>query len=294
MAVGFTEAKPMPYPAFKTANGFSRFAQGMIGFTPLSGWMANRVLRREIQKLVSGQLDTRLSLYSGSDLLGGKARGLRLNGKQILIDGWIPLQECQLETLEDAALFVSKDRRPILLKPLDLSLTATMAEADLNAMLNHNKAQKRLNPLTVLIPPFGKQTLTVLNPRVSFEGDRITLISLVSKQNQPADTALPVQVSGQLSAEKSRLNLRDLDLQISGFEPEELRELSQFIENYFSDIVNLNHIKVERHTVKVQIEQSEIVDGQLRLKARIHVEPQRKYLEKYVAAHGKQANSVKN
>ncbi len=256
--------------------------------------MANRVLRRGLQRQVSGKLDTHLSLYSGSDLLGGKARRLRFSGKQIVINGWIPLQECQLETLDASSLFVSKDRRPILLKPLDLLLTARMAEADVNAMLNNSQGQKRLNNLEVLIPPFGKQALDILNPRVSFEGDRITLVSQVNKHNQPAEKALPVQISGQLSAEKSRLSLRNLDLQVSGFEPEELRELSQFIENYFSEIVNLNQIKVERHTVKVQVEQSEIVDGQLQLKARIHVEPQRKYLEKYMATHGKKANSVKN
>jgi hypothetical protein len=284
----------MPYPVFKTANGFNRFAQRMTGFTPLSGWMANRILRRELQKQVSGKLDSHLSLYSGSDLLGGKARRIQIRGQQVVVNGLIPLQEFQLETLDSSSLFVSKDRRPILLKPLDLSLTARMAEADVNAMLNSRQGQKRLSNLEVMIPPFGKQALDVLNPKVSFEGERITLVSLVNKHNQPMENALPVQLSGQLSAEKSRLNLRNLDLQIGGFEQEELRELSQFIENYFSEIVNLNQIRVERHTVKVQVEQSEIVDGILQLKAKIHVEPQRKYLEKFSAAHGKKANSVKN
>ncbi len=294
LPMGFAESKPMPYPPFKTANGFTRFTQTMTGFTPLSGWMANCILQRELKKQVSGKLQSHLSLYSGSDLLRGKARRIEIRGHQVVLNGLIPLSEFQLETREDSPLFVSNDRRPILLKPLDLSLTARMTEADVNAMLNNRKGQTLLNNLVVVIPPFGKQALDVLNPKVNFEGDRITLVSLVNKHNQPVEKGLPVQISGQLSAENSRLNLKNMDLQVSGFELDELKEVSQLIENYFGEIVNLNHIKVERHTIKVQVEQTDIVDKQLQFKANIHVEPQRKYLEKYLSAHGKKANSTKN
>lgn len=294
LPVGFADAKPMPYPTFKTANGFSRLMQNVSGFTPLSGWMANRLLHRELQKLISGPVESRLSLYSGTDMLHGKVRRIHIRGTQVIVNELLPLQEFQLETLDDSPVFVSNDHRPILLKPLDLLLTARLREADVNTLLNSPQGQKRLNNLEVMIPPFGKQALDIVNPKVRFEAGRVTLIALVNKHAQPLENALPVQVSGELSSENSRLNLRNIDLQITGFEPEEVQELAQFIENYFGEVLNLNHIKVDRHTLKVQMEQSEITAGQLQLKAKIHMEPQRKYLEKYWTTHGKKANPPKN
>jgi hypothetical protein len=111
----------------------------------------------------------------------------------------------------------------------------------------------------------------------------------MNKHDQPIENGLPVSVSGKLAAKDARLNLTDLDLKIEGFEDTE--EIEQLVENYFSELVNLNHIKVERHRVKVAIEQSEVVDHQLLLQASVKIEPERKALEKYIAGQQKKGRS---
>lgn len=284
--------KKVAYPEFKTSSGFSRFIQGATGFTPLSGWMANRILRKELSKYVNGTVHSRLSLYSGGDLLAGKAKRIELSGQNIVLGEFVPLSDFQLSSVKDAPIYVSKSNRPILLKPIEFEMTACMSEADINQMLNSEKGKKMLTGMKVSIPPFGKQYLDIVNPTVLLEGERITIESIIGKHNQPIERGLPVKVSGKLSAERSRLSLADLDLQIEGFE--DTSEIEQLVEAYFSEIVNLNHLKVDLHKVKVSIKESDILDRQLRLKAIVQVEPERKALEKYIAQHEKKAASKKH
>lgn len=281
------EKTPMPYPEFKTASGFSRFVQGVSGFTPISGWLANRLLRKELAKFVKGHLHSRLRLYSGSDLLAGKARGITITGRDVLLDGFIPLSEFRLESVKDEPVYISKGRRPILLKPLHLKASARMTEADVNRMLTSEQGRNMLTNMKVSIPPFGPQYLDVLNPVVSLADDRLTVQTLINTHGRPAENALPVTVSGHLTAQNARLNLSDLDLQIDGYADTE--EIEQLVEVYFSELVDLNHIKVDRHKVKVRIEQSEIRDRQLDLRATVEVEPKRKNLEKYLMKQGQKA-----
>lgn len=278
---GWAADKPMPYPEFRTSNSFSRFVQNVSGFTPLSGWMANRILRRELGKYVHGKLKSKLTLYSGGDLLAGKARRIELSGKNVLLDDFIPLSEFSFASVEDSPIYVSKSSRPILLKPIEFKVEARMSEADINRMLSSEKGRKMLTGIKVSIPPFGRQYLDVLNPAVTLEGERITIVSLINKKDQPPEYGLPIKVSGKLSTERSRLNLSDLDLQIEGFE--DANEIERLIEAYFSEIVDLNHIKVDRHKVRVSIDESEIIDKQLHLRATVKVEPKRSALEKYMS-----------
>ncbi len=282
---GWADKQPMPYPGLKTASGVSRFFQGMTGFTPISGWMANRMLKRELAKYIQGDLQSRLTLFSGSDLLNGKAKRIEFSGKKVLLDDFIPLSEFHLESATESPVYVSKSKRPILLNPMRFQVNARMTEADINQLLNSDKGKKLLTDMKVNIPPFGSQHLDVVNPSVQLDGDRLILSSVMNKHDQPIENGLPISVSGKLAAKDARLNLTDLDLKIEGFEDTE--EIEQLVENYFSELVNLNHIKVDRHRIKIAIEQSDVIDHQLFLQASVKIEPERKALEKYIAGQQK-------
>jgi hypothetical protein len=278
-SIAWADQKPMVYPPFKTANGFSRLIQNISGFTPLSGWIANRILRREMAQYIDGNLKTRLTLYSASDLLGGKARHIQISGQNVLLDDFIPLSEFNFESDQDSPIFISKNSQPILLKPMIFNVKARMSESDINHMLTSEKGRKMLSNLKVSIPPFGKHYLDVINPSVLLAENRITIESVLNKHNKPPEMGLPVKVSGLLTAKESRLNLSDLDLQIEGFE--DTRNIERLVESYFGEIVNLNHIKVKRHKVKISITQSEILEHQLYLQAQVKVEPKPDTLKKY-------------
>lgn len=278
-SMAWAEQKPMVYPPFKTANSFSRLIQNISGFTTLSGWIANRILQREVARYVDGNLKTHLTLYSASDLLGGKARHIQISGQQAILNDFIPLSEFNFESAQDSPVFISKSRHPILLKPMIFTVKARMSETDINHMLTSEKGRKLLTNLKVAIPPFGKHHLDVINPVVLLAENRITIESVLNKHNSPPELGLPVKVSGLLTARQSRLNLSDLDLQIEGFE--DTRNIERLVEAYFGEIVNLNHIKVDRHKVKISITQSQILEHQLYLQAQVKVEPRPEALEKY-------------
>jgi len=266
------------YPKIKIASPINRTFQAVTGFTPLSGLVANRLLHRELARHIQGNLHSRLSLFSGSDLFGRKVRGIRISGRNVLLENYIPLSEFRFESQSDTPLYLSKNKRPILLRPAEFKVSATMTEADMNRMLSSERGQRLLTGMKVSIPPFGPQYLDVINPSVKLEGDRLNIASLLNTHGSPPENALPIQVSGRVYAENSSLALSDLDLRIEGMQNTD--DIEQLIENYFSELVDLSHIKVERHRLKIHIEKSEVTDHTLNLQATVSVTPDKKALKK--------------
>lgn len=275
---GFAAQEKPAYPELKTASTLNRTFQTLTGITPLSGFIANRFLKRELQRHVQGALQSHLTLFSGSDLLGRKAKGIRISGQNVVLENYIPLSEFRFESKPNMPLYLSKGNRPILLRPVEFQVSAIMTEADMNRMLTSEQGRKLLTGMKVSIPPFGPQYLDSITPSVKLEGDRLSIASLLNTHDAPPENALPIQVSGKITAEKSSLALSDLDLQIEGMQ--HTKEIEQLIENYFSELVDLSHIKVERHRLKISIEKSDLADHQLNLQATVSVEPDKKALKK--------------
>lgn len=275
---GFAEKSPVAYPEFKTASGFSRFIQTVTGFTPVSGLVANRLLRKELKRHVKGDLHSHVTIFSGSDLLGGKAKDISISGQNVLVEDFIPLTAFHFQNQSDMPIYASKGSRPVLLRPIRFKVSATMTEADMNRMLTSEKGRQLLTGMKVTIPPFGPQFFDMMNPNIKLDDGRLTIESIMNTQGSPMEDALPIKVSGRISPEKSSLALADLDLEIPGMR--NTRDIEQLIENYFSELVDLNHLKVERHRVKINIEKSDVINHQLNLEATVTVEPDRKALEK--------------
>ncbi|MCE3236394.1 MAG: hypothetical protein K0Q50_2585 [Vampirovibrio sp.] len=276
--LGFAEKDPIVYPELKTASAFSRVLQTITGITPVSSLVANRLLKRELRRHVKGDLQSRVTLFSGTDLLGRKARDISISGKNVLVDDYIPLTEFSFQNESDMPLYASKGSRPILLRPVRFKVSATMTEADMNRLLTSEKGRKLLTGMKVTIPPFGPQFFDMINPSVTLENGRFSLASVMNTQGSPIEDALPIKVSGKIAPDKSSLSLSDLDLQIEGFR--NTKDIEQLIENYFSELVDLNHLKVDRHKVKIAIEKSDVVNHRLNLEATVTVEPERKALQK--------------
>lgn len=279
------EEKPAaksPYPEMRTASGFSRAIQTVTGFTLVSGWVANHFIHKELSKHVSGDLHSKLSLYSGTDLLGGKARHISITGENVVLDKLVPLSRFRFESQQDMPLYVYKGSHPFLMRPVQFKVSAVMSEDDINRMLQSEQGRKRLTDMRAEIPPFGAQSFDALKPSVFIEQDKLTVQSLMNMHGAPEENALPIKLSGKLSPDRSRLELSDVDLQIEGMG--DTKDIARVIENYFGDLVNLNHVKVDRHKVKVTFQKSELKDKRLNLEALITVEPDQKALKKALAA----------
>lgn len=270
------------YPEMKTASGFSRAIQHMTGFTLVSGWIANRVLRHEIREHVQGKLDSKLSLYSGTDLLSGKAKTIRISGKDLLVGEFIPVSAFSFENKSGMPIYVRKSSRPFLLRPVDFQVSAVITENDLNRMFQSKAGREKLTGMTVDIPPFGKQSMDIIDPAVDIDGGKVIIRAMMNMHDAPKEYALPMRVTGRITAEKARLKLSDMKIDIEGIEDTE--PVARLVENYFSEIVNLNSIKISRHRVKVAVEKTDLANDQLNLQATLTVEPERKTLQKYLSS----------
>lgn len=270
------------YPEVKTASKFSRTLQKATGFTLVTGWIANRILRRELAEHIDGKLDSNLKLYSGTDLLKGKAKKIEITGRNVLLDDFIPLSDFRFESTNETPIFVKAEKHAFLLRPVQFKVSATMTERDINAMLQSEKGKKALTDMRVTLPPFGKQSFDALDPAVDIDGEKLIIKSLMNIHGAPKENALPLTLSGKVSANQSRLSLSELDIQIEGIE--DTQEVAQLVERYFGELVNLNKLKVKRHKVKVNVQRSDLKDDRLNMEALVTVEPDKKTLQKYLAS----------
>ena len=266
------------YPDFKLSNSFSRGLQQVTGVTPFSSWIANRILRHELSRHIKGHLSSRLTLFSGTDLLAGKARSLTLSGKNLLLNDFIPISDFSLTSQPDMPILTSKTSRPILLRPITFHLAMTLSEQDINRMLSSERGRQMLTNMKAKLPPFGMQRFDATNSTVQLDEDRVIINTLMNLHNAPLANALPMTISGKIVPERSRLTLSELDLKIEGIQ--DTQAIAQVVEHYFNELVDLGHLKVERHKVKVQVEQSGIQNRQVNLSAQITVTPDPKALKK--------------
>lgn len=274
-------AEEIRYPDFKTSSAFSQSLQRFTGVTAVTGWAANRILKRELSQELGGHLHSRLHLYSASDLWSGRAQGLTLQGQNLLLDKFIPLSQLELRSDANTPIMLYKGRKPFLLRPVHFQVKAVMNETDINRMLQSEKGRKMLTELKVKLPPFGTQRLDALEPSVRFDNDQIAVQSKVNIHGAPVEEAIPVQLTGRLQAEKSRLKLSDLNLQIEGLADTEA--IASFVQQYFGEIVNLSNLKISRHRVKILFEEAKITEQQLVLKGTAEVTPERKLIQQFLA-----------
>lgn len=280
-------AEPVPvdadgYPLLRLSSPWVRGFQAVSGVTPVSGWIASRVLKRELSDYVQGSVRARLRLYSASDLLKYRLKGFRLAGRDVLLLNWIPVREFRMASDPQTPLMLSKSRRPVLLRPVRFTASVVLDEADVNRMLQSPTGQAYLTNMTVTLPPFGRQSFDALAPAVQFQADRLTIRARMNIHQAPPDQAVPVEVSGRLSAQGARLSLSDLDVDIEGVP--DSTEMGPIIEDYFSELVNLEKIRVERHRVRVSVDHSEIRDGHMHVIATLTVTPEPKYLKQALEA----------
>lgn len=276
----FAEKETPVYPEIKTASIVSRVFQNVTGFTPVSSWVGNRILHREISRHIQGDFHSRLQVFSGSDLLNRKAKKLLIDGQHVVLEQTLPLSTFRIETSDEMPLLVSSGHRPILLRPVQFDIQATLSEADINQLLQSERGKQILTGLKLSIPPFGPQTLDFINPSVTMEQNKVLLQTLMNTHGAPLENALSVQVSGRPSSEQSSLTLSDVNLKIQGFQDSDTDAIAQLIENYFGEIVDLRHlIKINRHQLKFNIKQSQITDHQFLFQASILVSPKAKSLK---------------
>jgi hypothetical protein len=199
----------------------------------------------------------------------------------LLLEGYIPLSEFSLASQPNAPIFLTRSNRPILLRPVTFQVAMVMTEEDMNRMLASEKGRQKLTNMKVKLPPFGRQSFDAINPVVHLVGDRVTINALMNLHDAPAVNALPMQISGKIVPDKASLTLANLDLQIEGVQ--NTQDMAQVVEHYFNELVDLNHIKVARHKLNVQIDQAITSNGRLNLAATITLIPQTKALQAALA-----------
>jgi hypothetical protein len=273
-------------PEIKLTNRFNRGVQRITGVTALSGSIGSTVIEKALKKELAlqknGDLDVHLKPFSATDLVHGNLKRLKIEGKNLLIKNTLPIETLLIKSDPDTPIYLSDTKKPVLLRPIQLQMKATLTEADLNQLLKSDYGQKKLSGVKVPLPPFDNaQQLDVLSPSVTLSNGQLSAAFAVNITGAKPENAVPVNLSANLAPKANRIQLADLKLNIDGVEDTEA--IADFVEQYFGELVNLEQIKIDRHRLKVSIERCDIKNNKVQLQAVITINPTDKALQKLLA-----------
>ncbi len=267
------------YPPVEIGHPVSRVLQKYTGVTLLSGWISSRVIERAVSEKLEGNLKVSLTPFSLTDLLAGKARKLRVRGKNLLYDGFLPIHRIQLETDEQHPIYLRKGQKPALIRPIGVQMELQVTESDMNRFFRSERGKGYLTRIKVPLPPFQTpQYLDCLEPEVRLFGDRLHVKSNVNVHGAPLENAIPVEVSARILPDGSVLRLSDVSVNIVGIS--KTGPIETFLEEYFDVLFeDLVKIKIDRHKLKLVFHQAELAEQTLHLNATALIRPDDKTLE---------------
>jgi len=267
----------------RLSSPFTQTFQRVTGITWLASSIGGYVGKREIRKqLKSGShLTLKIKSYSASDLGRGNVKAISLSGQDVQFKNTPPLESLSVTTDPKTPIHLSDTRHPVLLRPVNFTFQAKIAEADINTFFKSSDADGMLKNIKVELPPFSEQRVDILSPVVDLTSARMKTNASVILHDAAPETALPVEVSGKLTPAKNRLNLSNIVLNIEGLEQVDQAALADFIEEYFGEIVNLEQLKIKDHKLTANIQRCDTTDDALTFQAVITVKATDKALAKY-------------
>jgi hypothetical protein len=268
-----TALEPL-YPAFHISNPVSRTLQKCLGINALATWVSESFLTKALSKKLEGELNLEIQPYSGFDLLSGKAEQIALHGEHVVYNQFLSLTALEVATHPETPLFVSLNRRPAVLRPLQATVKAVITEQDLNALFHTRKGRRYLSNIKLKMPPIGEHRVDFLSPVARIENDRLVFSALLNVTGAPLENALPIEASGRLIADPQEGSLRLVDLEIEAEGISDLRPLAGFVENYFGQVLSYAKLKVKGHRVAVSMDPPQLTPRQMILQGQVTVAPQ--------------------
>ena len=257
-------AQPVVKPPFKVSNGFSRGVQTVTGINFVARKVAEGAIARALKPQLKLKPKVRLKLYSAGDLAAGKLRGITISGRHLVLG--VPFSQMTLAS--ESPIWLQLKGKPHLRMPVNARFNGVLTEPDLNQMLKQRPTQVKLK-----LPGLGEQTLLALSPEVHFKPDTLQMKTLLTVPGASVETALPLEVEGQLrpNAERNRLVWHNLRLDSAALQSPQM--VAQFVEDQFGKVLSFGSQRISGHPLKVLITESRLENQQWTLQADMRLLP---------------------
>jgi hypothetical protein len=261
------------YPTVKRASTFSRLIQRYTGLNFTSRIIATKVGERFLRKEVSGDIDINLKSYSSSDLIRKRLKSIELTGVDVQIEDAPLLKTVYIQSSKATPIFLDTNKKQ-LIRPVQLSLQATLPEEALNTYLAQTKVQDKYHHIKVPLPPFkSPEVITITQPHVSFHSGKIHTELIANLKGAPTKNAVSVSSKFIPVIKNNKVHLNDVNLIIPGLRS--TKSIERFLERSFNDLLDLNHIvHVKKHHSRIQYTDVTVgEDNTLHLSATLLIAP---------------------
>lgn len=236
-------------PPFKVAGKVSRTLQTVTGLNLLGSVVAGQTAKMVLKKKLGGDVRVKVKLYSFTDLLSGKVKGVdcRLVGSNIK-----GVNVGTVDASTNQPVWVDlHDKRHIQLKsPVLVTVKAALTKEEISSALQSEKVTKSLRGLNLDLPGLGAQQLQVVNPKVDIVEDNVCIEALLKAAGADDSTGVPLKITGRLKLKgDDRVEIADMKVESSDIiEPE---KFANFAEELLNPLIDLKRMDRRDHAFRL-------------------------------------------
>ncbi|OGI18937.1 MAG: hypothetical protein A3B68_06880 [Candidatus Melainabacteria bacterium RIFCSPHIGHO2_02_FULL_34_12] len=248
------QAEPGIQNEVPVVNKFSYNVQKYSGFNFLIDSLVEGIIKLVFKiKTHADDIDIRLDIYSGWDLIRKKAKYFKLSAYKLSVKN-IPIEEILLETSEPIYFKKYEDKKNHAVIPLDLNLKMKINLADITEVLNNlPKWRKVLGELDLPIPPFGTTRVELKDIVISVQENGLVNFSCLLKSLVKADSEpINLKFTGKLAIKENKLIIDELESEAEDIftkDSEMSKSFSQFLEDLINPVFNFH--KYEKNGLRI-------------------------------------------
>lgn len=242
------EAKETP-PPFKVAGKVSRTLQTVTGLNLLGSVVAGQTAKLVLKRKLGGDVKVKVKLYSFTDLLSGKVKGVDCSLKNSSVKG-VNIGQVTASTNQPVWIDLH-DKRHIQLKtPVLVNVKAALTKEQITDALKSEKVAKSLRGLNLDLPGLGAQQLQVVNPKVDIVEDNVCIEALLKAEGADDSTGVPLKITGKLRLKgDDRVEIADMKVESSDIiEPE---KFANFAEELLNPLIDLKRMDRRDHAFRL-------------------------------------------
>lgn len=236
-------------PPFKVAGKISRTLQTVTGLNLLGSVVAGQTAKMVLKKKLGGDVKVKVKLYSFTDLLAGKVKGVDCKLIGANIKG-VNVGTVDASTRQPIWVDLH-DKRHIQLKaPVLVSVKAAITKDEITSALKSENVAKSLRGLNLDLPGLGAQQLQVVNPKVDIVEDNVRIEALLKAEGADDSTGVPLKITGKLKLKgDDRVEIADMKVESNDIiEPE---KFAAFAEELLNPLIDLRRMDRRDHAFRL-------------------------------------------
>lgn len=185
---------------YKTAPTFVKVTTNILGYNWIAKKVAQSVLKKSLNKSLSGDYKVKFDSFSGVDLKKGKFKGFTIDGENLNADDELYISKLHLNTTSKFN-YVDYTKDPMVFKTdLPMAYSIEMSESDLNKTMGNAKA---IDTISRLIP-----LVSIKKPTIKLDNEKLKINSALKF---PLGKNLKFSITSGLKVEDGKIVMTNIE-----------------------------------------------------------------------------------